>query len=66
MASVNDWARLAVRASRRASRIEVSKAMLNTARVVIRTRLSRPLPCRPLTVAPQKLPAGNCAAAMPV
>ncbi|MCY1368473.1 hypothetical protein D9M71_737890 [compost metagenome] len=66
MASVSDWARLAVRASRRASRIEVSRAMLSTANVVISTRLSRPLPLNPLTAAPQKLPSAKRAAAIPV
>ncbi|MNP81668.1 hypothetical protein D3C76_1800940 [compost metagenome] len=66
MASVSECARLAVRASMRASRTEVSKAMLSTASVVISTRLSRPLPFRPSTAAPQKLPSAKRAAAIPV
>ncbi|MOA45749.1 hypothetical protein D3C78_1681820 [compost metagenome] len=65
MAWVRDWANSAVRASRRASRIEVSKAMASTARVVINTRLSRPLPLKP-SREPQKLPSLNRAPAMPV
>ncbi|MNL51559.1 hypothetical protein D3C87_1746650 [compost metagenome] len=66
MASVNEWARLAVRTSMRASSTDVSKAMVKMARVVISTRLSRPLPFKPSMAAPQKLPSAKRAAAMAV
>ncbi|MNN53798.1 hypothetical protein D3C81_1685790 [compost metagenome] len=38
LAKVSEWARSAVRASRRASSTEVNKAMASTARLVISTR----------------------------
>ncbi|MNR64502.1 hypothetical protein D3C85_1871740 [compost metagenome] len=55
-----------MRTSMRASSTDVSKAMVKMARVVISTRLSRPLPFKPSMAAPQKLPSAKRAAAMAV
>ncbi|MNZ94736.1 hypothetical protein D3C78_1138500 [compost metagenome] len=66
MACSRELASCAVRASRRASSTEVSSVMASTARVTTMTRLASQRLSRPAKAAPQTLPTGKLAAAMPV